>query len=205
MRCEPRNGFRAQPRLFPHRRSQRLLSASGTAPALFMRGAQRMATTCTGWTGSNLPDLSTVCHFIAFLLKHFITYPTKKLSKNRKSSFITVPMNQNTSKAFIIINIQMIPPLQQLFIKISSHFHSEWTYYCNHVIKNAKICALGRLKAFRLYKTFQFWFITQKHCSIRVVWGSSTSMLIFEGVFPQEAVHRHRSFEYIWTCFTFFA
>lgn len=98
VRREPRNGFRAQPRLFPHRRSQRLLSASGTAPALFMRGAQSMATTCTGWTGSDLPDLSTVCHFTAFLLKHFIIYSTKKKkSKNRKSSFITVPMSQNTS------------------------------------------------------------------------------------------------------------
>lgn len=121
------------------------------------------------WMDSNLPDLSTVWPFIAFLLKHFIIYPTKKLGKNRKSSFVTVPCTKILQiipcKAFIIIKIQLIPRLQQLFIKISSHIHSEWMYYWNYAIKSAKICVLGRPKAFRLYKTFQFWFSTQKHCS----------------------------------------
>lgn len=113
VRHEPRNGFRAQPQLFPQRRSQRLLSALGTATALFLRGAQSVASTCTGWMGSDPPDLSAVRPFIAFLLKHFIIYLHIKLSKNRKYSFITIPWTrilQMPCKAFIIFNIQTIPP-----------------------------------------------------------------------------------------------
>lgn len=98
----------------------------------------------------------------------FYYLPTEKI-KNRKYSFITVPWTkilQIPCKAFIIINIQIIPPcLQQLFMKISSCFHSEWVYDWNYVIKSAKIYALGRLNAIRLSKTFEFWISTQKHCS----------------------------------------
>lgn len=88
---------------------------------------------------------------------------------------------------------------------MSSDFQSEWFYYWNYILECAKIYVLGRLKTFRSQKTFQFWFSIQNHCSVKAVWGSSTFLPIFEGVFQQQAVGGPRSFEYIWTCFSFSA
>lgn len=196
-------GFIVQPWLFPHGTSQRLLSASGTAPTLTTSGTQRTARGCAGWMGSNMPDLSTAClspcTFSCQLFEHSLykilsTGNLRFYNASHGPKYLKYPV-----KYLSLLVLKGFFP-QQLFKRTSSDFKSEWIYYWNYALKSAKIYVLVRLKTSMSYKTFQFWFSTQTHCSTRPFWCSSSKQL---GASPLSCWYLKESFNKQLVCQVF--